>query len=57
MKERRAQPTAHTRLVKNPHTYAPETVQKPDPIDWAHFDPPKRRDEDALREMLGIPTE
>jgi hypothetical protein len=43
--------TAHDLYITRP---VPNTTPK---TDWAHFDPPKREDEDALREAFGIPRD
>jgi hypothetical protein len=52
-----ARPLNPGTIDKTPHAILKRPEPKPAPIDWARFDPPKRRDEDDLRAAFGLPTD
>jgi hypothetical protein len=52
-----ARPLNPGTIAKTPHAILKRPEPTPEPIDWKTFDPPKTRDEDSLRDLLGIPTD
>jgi hypothetical protein len=52
-----ARPLNPGTIDKSAHAILKRPEPKPAPIDWNTFDPPKREDEDALREAFGIPRD